>query len=65
MAYLPLVTDMMGTPGTLRIRLLRSRSFAVTGVRLATRGTWGGYERTRNDVDTVLLNAVDHALRGC
>ncbi len=33
MPYLPLETDMMGTPGTLRMRLLRSRSFAESGVR--------------------------------
>lgn len=34
MTYLPLATDMMGTPGTLRILLLRSRSFAAIGVSM-------------------------------
>lgn len=35
MTYLPLATDMMGTPGTLRIRLFRSRSFAAERVSIA------------------------------
>ncbi len=46
----------------MRIRLLRSRSFAVTGVR---RGAERGMEkkgRTGSDVDTVLLDAVDDTL---
>jgi hypothetical protein len=33
MTYLPFETDMIGTPGTFRILLLRSRSFAVYRVR--------------------------------
>lgn len=61
MPYLPLVTDMMGTPGTLRMRLLRSRSLAKTGVRACRvqRGTVG---LTGNDVDAMFLDAVDDAL---
>jgi hypothetical protein len=52
---------MMGTPGTLRMRLLRSRSLAKTGVRACRvqRGTVG---LTGNDVDAVLLDTVDDAL---
>jgi hypothetical protein len=34
MTYLPLATDMMGTPGTLRMRLFRSRSLAGSNSQL-------------------------------
>jgi hypothetical protein len=43
MAYLPFWTDMMGTPGTLRILLLRSRSFAV--MRVSIKSGWDKKER--------------------
>jgi hypothetical protein len=51
----------MGTPGTLRILLLRSRSFAMMESEYSPAGMREGL-RTGNDVDAVLLDAVDDAL---
>lgn len=62
--YLPLATDMIGTPGTLRILRLRSRSLAGDLVSYRTKGGMlGGMRgRTADNVDTVFLDAVDNAL---